>query len=251
MLGVGVKRRHEPFICGRGQDAGAEPSLEDPDAAAAAHKLLAAYLEARSRSAGPPPRRPAGAVIHGRKGRAAQPRRAADHGRVAARRRVRDDHDLIGTGSSRSSTTRDEAVASRRPRAHEDRGRGAAAYDPPVQLDGRMCSRTSRTHGTSRRRAGRHAARRGQPRTARLRRSEPFAWARGAAPMSFGAGIHYCLGAASLGRGQRGVRPAPRSVPGDRTRVGGERPQYRDSIVLHGLESLPVRVRSPQYGSRR
>jgi cytochrome P450 len=65
----------------------------------------------------------------------------------------------------------------------------------------------------------------------------------GQAAASFGAGIHYCLGAA-LARAEGAV------VFGrllERFSViepawGPARPGYRDTIVLHGLESLPVRV---------
>jgi cytochrome P450 len=65
----------------------------------------------------------------------------------------------------------------------------------------------------------------------------------GAAPMSFGSGIHYCLGAA-LARAE-GQVVFDRLL--DRFRIiepawTGPRPTYRDSIVLHGLESLPVRL---------
>jgi cytochrome P450 len=63
------------------------------------------------------------------------------------------------------------------------------------------------------------------------------------APMSFGAGIHYCLGAA-LARAEAHVvfdrlleRFASIEPDWDDTR-----PAYRDSIVLHGLETLPVRL---------
>jgi len=64
----------------------------------------------------------------------------------------------------------------------------------------------------------------------------------GPAPMSFGSGIHYCLGA-SLARTE-GQVVFERLL--DRFGViepawGDERPRYRDSIVLRGLESLPVR----------
>jgi cytochrome P450 len=65
----------------------------------------------------------------------------------------------------------------------------------------------------------------------------------GAPPMSFGAGIHYCLGA-PLARAE-GQVVFDRLL--DRLSLiepawGDQRPRYRDSIVLHGLESLPVRV---------
>jgi cytochrome P450 len=64
----------------------------------------------------------------------------------------------------------------------------------------------------------------------------------GQAPTSFGGGIHYCLGAA-LARAEGAVvfdrllERFPVIEP-----AWGERPGYRDTIVLHGLDSLPVRV---------
>jgi cytochrome P450 len=65
----------------------------------------------------------------------------------------------------------------------------------------------------------------------------------GQAPMSFGAGIHYCLGAA-LARAEGAVvfeRLLDR-FPVIEPAWGDQRPGFRDTIVLHGLESLPVRV---------
>jgi cytochrome P450 len=64
----------------------------------------------------------------------------------------------------------------------------------------------------------------------------------GTHPMSFGAGIHFCLGA-PLARAE-GQVVFGRML--DRFSViepawTDERPRYRDSIVLRGLESLPVR----------
>jgi cytochrome P450 len=64
----------------------------------------------------------------------------------------------------------------------------------------------------------------------------------GQSPMSFGGGIHYCLGAA-LARTEGAVvfdRLLDR-FPVIEPAWGDERPGYRDTIVLHGLESLPVR----------
>ena len=63
------------------------------------------------------------------------------------------------------------------------------------------------------------------------------------APLSFGAGIHYCLGAA-LARAEAHVvfdRLLDR-FPSIEPDWGDTRPAYRDSIVLHGLETLPVRI---------
>jgi cytochrome P450 len=66
----------------------------------------------------------------------------------------------------------------------------------------------------------------------------------GPAPLSFSAGIHYCLGAAlaraeahivfdSLLNRYQTIEPAwPSDAP----------PKYRDSLVLRGLEALPVRL---------
>jgi cytochrome P450 len=62
----------------------------------------------------------------------------------------------------------------------------------------------------------------------------------GTHPMSFGAGIHFCLGA-PLARAEgrvffeRLLDRFPAVEP-----AWTERPRYRDSIVLRGLESLPV-----------
>ena len=63
------------------------------------------------------------------------------------------------------------------------------------------------------------------------------------APMSFGAGIHYCLGAAlARAEGQVVFDRMLERFPVIEPDWGDTRPAYRDSIVLHGLESLPVRV---------
>jgi len=62
------------------------------------------------------------------------------------------------------------------------------------------------------------------------------------APMSFGAGIHFCLGAAlARAEGQVAFDRLLERFPVIEPAWGAERPVYRDSIVLHGLESLPVR----------
>ncbi len=66
--------------------------------------------------------------------------------------------------------------------------------------------------------------------------------------MSFGAGIHFCLGA-PLARAEGRVI-FDRLL--DRYQViepgwGDERPVHRDSMVLRGLESLPVRSADPKH----
>ena len=64
----------------------------------------------------------------------------------------------------------------------------------------------------------------------------------GPAPMSFGAGIHFCLGAAlARAEGQIVFGELLDRFPVIEPAWGADRPVYRDSIVLRGLESLPVR----------
>jgi cytochrome P450 len=119
-------------------------------------------------------------------------------------------------------------------------------WDAPVQVDGRMVFEDLDVHGTAVA-AGEQmvtllgAANR-DPRV--FDDPDRFDVGRvGVAPMSFGAGIHFCLGAA-LARAEGSVvfdRLLER-FPVIEPAWGDGRPAYRDSIVLHGLESLPVRV---------
>jgi cytochrome P450 len=119
-------------------------------------------------------------------------------------------------------------------------------WDSPVQVDGRMVFEDVELHGT-------HVAAGEQivtllgaanrdPRV--FDEPDRFDVGRvGPAPMSFGAGIHFCLGAA-LARAEGHVvfdRLLDR-FPTIEAAWGEGRPPCRDSIVLHGLESLPVRV---------
>jgi cytochrome P450 len=119
-------------------------------------------------------------------------------------------------------------------------------WDSPVQIDGRMAFEDIDVHGVPVQ-AGEQlvtllgAANR-DPRT--FDEPDRFDVGRGGSQaMSFGAGIHFCLGAA-LARAE-GQVVFDRLL--DRFSViepawGDERPRYRDSIVLRGLESLPVRL---------
>jgi cytochrome P450 len=119
-------------------------------------------------------------------------------------------------------------------------------WDSPVQVDSRKVFEDVEVHGTAVA-AGEElvtllgAANR-DPRA--FEEPDRFDVGRvGQAPMSFGGGIHYCLGAA-LARAEGHVvfdRLLDR-FPVIEPAWGDERPVYRDSIVLHGLESLPVRV---------
>jgi cytochrome P450 len=118
-------------------------------------------------------------------------------------------------------------------------------WDSPVQIDGRVLFEAVELHGVHVAAGEQFATLLGaanrDPRT--FDEPERFDVGRaGPAPMSFGAGIHFCLGAA-LARAEGHV-VFERLL--DRFRViepaWSERPVYRDTIVLHGLESLPVRV---------
>jgi len=63
----------------------------------------------------------------------------------------------------------------------------------------------------------------------------------GAAPMSFGSGIHHCLGAAlARAEGQVVFERLVTRFDQIEPAWGETRPVYRNSLVLRGLESLPV-----------
>jgi cytochrome P450 len=66
----------------------------------------------------------------------------------------------------------------------------------------------------------------------------------GHAPLSFSAGIHYCLGAA-LARAEGQIvfgSLLDRFSTIEPAWSDGDEPRYRDSLVLRGLEALPVRL---------
>jgi cytochrome P450 len=117
-------------------------------------------------------------------------------------------------------------------------------WDSPVQLDGRKAFEALDLHGvavgagdelvTMLGSANRDPRVFAEPDRLDLGRDD-------AAPMSFGSGIHYCLGA-SLARAEGQVvfdRLLERFSTIEPAWTD-ERPRYRDSIVLRGLESLPV-----------
>jgi cytochrome P450 len=117
-------------------------------------------------------------------------------------------------------------------------------WDSPVQLDGRKAMEPVDVHGIELQ-PGEEvvtllAAANRDPRV--FENPDTFDVGRtGAQPMSFGAGIHFCLGA-PLARAEGRVVFEKLL---DRFAViepawGEERPRYRDAVVLRGLESLPV-----------
>ena len=117
-------------------------------------------------------------------------------------------------------------------------------WDSPVQIDGRMTFEDVDVDGATVA-AGEQfvtligAANR-DPRV--FEDPEHFDVGRvGPAPMSFGAGIHFCLGAAlARAEGQVVFERLLDRFPVIEPAWGAERPPYRDSLVLRGLESLPV-----------
>ena len=118
-------------------------------------------------------------------------------------------------------------------------------WDSPVQIDGRVLFEGVELHGVRIAAGEQVATLLGAANRDPRMFDEPdrFDVGRvGPAPMSFGAGIHFCLGAA-LARAEghvvfeRLLDRFPVIEP-----AWPDRPVYRDTIVLHGLESLPVRV---------
>jgi cytochrome P450 len=118
-------------------------------------------------------------------------------------------------------------------------------WDSPVQIDGRMVFEDVDLHGESVAAGEQFVTLLGAANRDPRMFDEPdrFDVGRvGPAPMSFGGGIHFCLGAA-LARAEghvvfeRLLDRFPVIEP-----AWDDPPAYRDTIVLHGLESLPVRV---------
>ncbi len=118
-------------------------------------------------------------------------------------------------------------------------------WDSPVQLDGRRASEDLDVHGIALEAGSQVVTLLGAANRDPRAFDEPDTLDIGREPspiMSFGAGIHFCLGA-PLARAEGRVlfdRLLDRS-PVIEPAWGDERPRYRDSIVLRGLESLPVR----------
>jgi cytochrome P450 len=117
-------------------------------------------------------------------------------------------------------------------------------WDSPVQLDGRTVVRDSEIEGqriavgdqvmTLLGAANRDPRRFREPETLDLRRDE-------GAPMSFGSGIHYCLGAA-LARIEGQVCFSRLLTRFKKVELGEGQVVHRDSITLRGLTRLPVEL---------
>jgi cytochrome P450 len=119
-------------------------------------------------------------------------------------------------------------------------------WDSPVQVDGRVAFEDVEVHGETVAAGEQVVTLLGAANRDPRMYEEPDRFDVGRvaqAPMSFGAGIHYCLGAA-LARAEGHVvfERLLQHFPVIEPDWDGTRPAYRDSIVLHGLQSLPVRV---------
>ena len=117
-------------------------------------------------------------------------------------------------------------------------------WDSPVQLDARAAFDDVEIHGTTVEAGSQVITLLGAANRDPRKFDDPdtFDVGRpGPQPMSFAAGIHYCLGA-PLARAE-GQVVLDRLLDTFATiePAWDERPAYRNSIVLHGLESLPVR----------
>jgi cytochrome P450 len=120
-------------------------------------------------------------------------------------------------------------------------------WDSPVQLDGRMAMRATEIEGqtiapgelvmTLLGAANRDPRRFSEPEVLDLGRDE-------GPPMSFGSGIHYCLGAA-LARLEGQVCFGRLLTRFKDIELGEGGIEHRDSITLRGLVRLPVALTSP------
>jgi cytochrome P450 len=152
---------------------------------------------------------------------------------------------LIGNGLTALLTHPDQL---RVLRTHPDLTSNAVEellrYDTPVQTNGRTALAPTRIAGvdvaegdvvlTLLGAANRDPARFSAPEMLDLTRASP-------SPLSFGAGIHFCLGAA-LARAE-GAELFPRLLARfPRIELAGE-PQWRSGLTFRGLTSLPVRLR--------
>src|SRR4051812_31758685 len=119
-------------------------------------------------------------------------------------------------------------------------------WDSPVQMDGRRAFEDVDVHGIAVEAGGHVVTLLGAANRDPRAFADPETPDVGRDPspiMSFAAGIHFCLGA-PLARSEGRVifdRLLDR-YPVIEPAWGVERPRFRDSIVLRGLESLPVRL---------
>jgi len=121
----------------------------------------------------------------------------------------------------------------------------ALRYDSPVQLDGRSAMEKVEVHGLPLEPGDQIITMLGSANRDPRKFSDPdrFDITRtGQQPMSFGAGIHFCLGAPlARAEGQAVFDRLLNRFETIEPAWGEHRPIYRRSLVLRGLEALPVR----------
>ncbi len=121
----------------------------------------------------------------------------------------------------------------------------ALRYDSPVQLDGRSAMEAVEVHGLALAPGDPIITMLGSANRDPRKFSDPdrFDITRtGQQPMSFGAGIHFCLGAPlARAEGQVVFEHLLDRFAVIEPAWGDDRPAYRSSLVLRGLEALPVR----------
>jgi cytochrome P450 len=125
-------------------------------------------------------------------------------------------------------------------------------YDSPVQMTSRIALTDIELHGRTIRAGQEVAFLLGAANYDTQRFTEPYQLDLSRDPnphLSFGSGIHYCLGA-PLARleGQIALSTLLRRLPN--LALATETPEYRDNYVLRGLLSLPVTF-TPQPDSTR
>ena len=136
-------------------------------------------------------------------------------------------------------------------RVRDDRSRLGSAveellrWDSPVQVDGRQAFTDMDVHGVPVAAGDEVVTLLGAANRDPRVYADPnrFDVGRGAAQlMSFGGGIHFCLGAPlARAEGRVVLDQLLDRFPVIEPAWGDDRPRYRDTIVLRGLESLPVR----------
>lgn len=117
-------------------------------------------------------------------------------------------------------------------------------WDSPVQIDGRMAFEDVELHGETVEAGSQVLTLLGAANRDPRKWDDPDVLdvgRQGPQPMSFAAGIHYCLGAPLAKAEGQVVLDRLLDTFATIEPAWDERPTFRNSIVLHGLESLPVR----------
>jgi cytochrome P450 len=251
MLGIPASERValQPHVRAAAQTLEMNTSLEQMEAAAAASKVIAEHLEVliAERRATPTDDLLSELIHVEEQGDQLSHRELISTVMLLFGAGFETTTNLIGNGLLALLDHPDELARLRRDRSlMKTAVEELLRWDSPVQIDGRLVFEDVELHGTAVAEGERFVTLLGAANRDPRVYDDPERFDVGRiapAPMSFGAGIHYCLGAA-LARAEGAVvfdRLLDR-FPVIEPAWGAERPGYRDTIVLHGLESLPVHV---------